>query len=200
LVRRAQAAVREETDVALAARCSAGDRTAQRELFDRELYGVHATLYRTLGPCRDHDDLVQEAFLQVFRSIGGYRGEARLATWIARVTAHVAHRFLASKPPTAVWLEAIPEPASSDAPLPDGALARAAVRRTYELLAELEPTVHLAFALHVLDGRPLEEVARLMDASLVATKSRVWRARRRLRRDPSVRALLEPNVEDAADD
>jgi RNA polymerase sigma-70 factor (ECF subfamily) len=194
-VRRAREAERVETDLELAARCARADRSAQRELFDREIDHVHATLYRVLGPSRDHDDLVQEAFLQVFRSIGSYRGEARLSTWIARVTAHVAHGHLATRRPVPVWIEAVPEPASSDAPIADSALARAAVRRTYELLAELEPTLHLAFALHVLDGRTLEEVARMMDSSLVATKSRIWRARRRLRRDPAVRALLGDDVE-----
>ena len=71
-----------------------------------------------------------------------------------------------------------------------GVLARHAVARMYQILGELEPKVRLAFALQVLEGHPLEEVAAMMESSIVATKSRIWRARRRLRRDPAVSALL----------
>jgi len=177
-------------DLELAARCARGERTAQRHLFDREVDRVHATLYRILGPTRELEDLVQDVFLEVFRSIASYRGDAKLATWIGRVTAHVAYGYLSSKRPTAAWLEAVPEPEASDAPSDHQAGLRRAMRRVHELLAELEPKVRLAFSLHVLDGQPLGEVATAMHSSLVATKSRVWRARRHMRRDPAVSAIL----------
>jgi RNA polymerase sigma-70 factor (ECF subfamily) len=67
-------------------------------------------------------------------------------------------------------------------------MAREAARRLYSELDRIEPVQRLAFTLHAVDGRPLEEVADLMGATLVATKSRVWRARqaleKRARRDP----------------
>ena len=198
-MRRAGGATRADADLAFAGRCAAGDRTAQRELFDREVDHVHATLYRTLGPCRELEDLVQDVFLEVFRSLSSYRGEAKLATWISRVTAHVAYGYLASKRPTPVWLEAVPEPASPGPTAERRALAREAMRRMYAMMAELSPGVRLAFSLHVLDGRSLEEVASMMDSSLVATKSRVWRARRQLRRDPVVSALLTTTALEEAD-
>ncbi len=177
-------------DVELAARCARGERPSQRQLFDREVDRVHATLYRILGPTRDLEDLVQDVFLEVFRSIASYRGEAKLATWIGRVTAHVAYGYLSTRRPATAWLEAVPEPAASDAPSDHQAALRRAMRRVHELCAELEPKVRLAFSLHVLDGQPLGEVAVAMRSSLVATKSRVWRARRHMRRDPAVSAIL----------
>jgi RNA polymerase sigma-70 factor (ECF subfamily) len=179
-----------EIDADLAARCAAGDRVAQRELFEREIDRVHATLYRLLGPCRDLEDLTQEAFLEIFRSLATFRGEARLATWLSRITAHVAYRYLSTRKPPTAWLEAVEEPASPVASAERSMLARDAVRRLYEILTELDPVVRLAFALHVLEGHTLEQVSDFMQSSLVATKSRVWRARRRLRRDPAVMALL----------
>ena len=189
-------AVPVEPDRELARRCAAGDRAAQNELFDREVEGIHATLYRVLGPHRDHEDLVQEAFLEVFRSIVGYRGEAQLSTWIARVTARVAFRYLAKKPPAAAALELVPELASAGPPADRQVLVRRSVRRLYELLEELDPKVRLAFALHVLEGYSEAEVAALMESSRVATKSRIWRARQRLRQDPAVKALLQGAAEE----
>ncbi len=179
------------SDLDFAARCASGDRGAQRELFDREVDRVHATLYRLLGPNRELEDLTQEAFLEIFRSLSSYRGDAKLSTWLSRVTAHVAFRHLAKKRPPMIWLEAVEEPTSPDAPAERWALARDVMRRLYEILAELDPKVRLAFALHVLEGHSLEEVSDIMQSTLVATKSRVWRARRRLRRDPAVTALLD---------
>jgi DNA-directed RNA polymerase specialized sigma24 family protein len=68
---------------------------------------------------------------------------------------------------------------------------RRALRRLHEILAELDPKVRLAFSLHVLDGQPLADVAAAMRSSVVATKSRIWRARRRLLRDPQVSSLVD---------
>src|SRR5690349_16645696 len=190
--------VRAGPDLDLATRCARGDRQAQRELFDREVDHVHATLYRILGPNRDIEDLVQDVFFEIFRSLGSYRGEAKLSTWTGRVTAHVAYGYLSSKKPAAVWLEAVPEPEAPGPSAERRALARAAVRQLYVMLAELEPAMRLAFTLHALDGQPLEEVGVAMKSSVGATKSRVWRARRRMRSDAAVAALLDGGMKEVA--
>ncbi len=171
-------------DTALVARCLAGERSAERELFRRERGRVHATLYRVLGANRDLEDLVQEAFLEVFRSLGGFRGESRLSTWIDRITVRVAYRYLSRRKPAAVSLEALPEldVAAPGAEVDGRAAAREGVRRLYAALAELTPRARVAFALHVIEGRPIAEVAKLTDSAVVATKVRIWRARRELER------------------
>jgi RNA polymerase sigma-70 factor (ECF subfamily) len=180
-------------DAALVARCLRGEPGAHRELYRREVSGVHATLYRVLGPNRDLEDLVQEAFVEIFRSLARFRGEARLATWIDRVTARVAYRWLATKKPQPAPLHLVAEPASS-VPAEPRAQAREGLRRLYAILAELPPASRLAFALHAIDGRPIADVARLVGASLVTTKVRIWRARRfveaRAAGDPVLKELL----------
>src|ERR1019366_5001850 len=69
-------------DVDLARRCVLGDQAAHRELFQRERRRVHVILFRVLGSNADMDDLLQEVFIEVFRSIPGFRGEAALGTWL----------------------------------------------------------------------------------------------------------------------
>ena len=73
-------------------------------------------------------------------------------------------------------------------------LLKEAARRLYGELDQMDPTLRLAITLHVIDGRPVAEVAQIMDASVVATKTRVWRARRYLekcaQRDPALAAFL----------
>src|ERR1051325_2262231 len=84
-------------DVLLVDRCLTGEPAATRELFRRPQGRVHASLCRVLGTNRDMDDLLQEAFLQVFQSLRGWRAEASLATWIDRVAVRVAYRYLSQR-------------------------------------------------------------------------------------------------------
>jgi RNA polymerase sigma-70 factor, ECF subfamily len=181
-------------DLALAQRCVAGDHSAQRELFDRESRRVHAALFRILGSNAAMDDLMQDAFIEVFRSLKSFRGEASLGTWIDRCTVRVAYAFLSNKKRRIAQLELVPEIATGDANAEERAMAREAARRFYTELERIEPVQRLAFTLHAVDGRSLEEVAEMMGASLVATKSRVWRARKalekRARRDPLLGRFL----------
>ena len=171
-------ALRSREDLDLAARCVAGDERAQRELFTRERRRVHATLFRVLGSNSSMDDLVQDAFLEVFRSLSTFRGDASLSTWIDRCTVNVALTHLRRKRPKLV--EMVHEPASH-APSPEHqVLLREAGRRLYAELDRMAPNARVALTLHVIDERPLAEVAAAMNASVVATKVRVWRARQHL--------------------
>jgi RNA polymerase sigma-70 factor (ECF subfamily) len=183
-----------DADRALAARCANGDRVAQREVFARTRAAVHAVLYRILGSNRDLEDLAQDAFVSVFRSIHGYRGESALSTWCCAIATRTAWAHLErSKPPTTA-LDLVPE-VPDDAPDAERVYAaRIAAQRVYAALDRLDPRLRITFALAVLDGRPLAEVGALTGASTIAVKTRLWRARRELARraakDPALAEYL----------
>jgi len=189
-------AERRDADVVLARRAATGDRAAQRELFAAQKQGVHHTLFRILGSNRDIEDLVQDAFLAIFRALPSYRGESSLARWAQTIATRTAYLWIASKKPATLALDEIAELVPDGAP--DGhrlAHLRDAARRVYAALDRLDARMRIAFALAVLDGRPLAEVAQLTDSSLVAVKTRVWRARRELlrraKRDPVLASYLD---------
>jgi len=192
-------------DVLLVDRCLTGEPAATRELFRRHRNRVHASLFRVLGSNQDMDDLLQEAFLQVFQSLRGWRAEASLATWIDRVAVRCAYRHLSQRQrrvATAPLDEDVDEDAdaapSSVAAGPGARrqLARDGVVRLYAVLDELSPAARLAFTLHELDGRSLAETAELVGSTVTATKLRVWRARKRIEAaaaaDPVLSQFLEP--------
>jgi RNA polymerase sigma-70 factor (ECF subfamily) len=190
--------VRRREDLALAARCLAGERDAQNEVFRREKHRVRATICRVLGSNPNLEDLVQESFLEIFRSLRNFRGAAQLSTWSTRVTARVAYAHLGRSRAKLVALESVPEIESDDPSAEQLVLTREAMRRLCEALDRIDPKQRMAFQLHVLEDRPVKEVAQLMNASLVATKTRVWRARaelnRRARRDPVLAGFVgEPS-------
>ncbi len=186
-------------DLMLVDRCLDGEDAAARELFRRYQRRVHATLYRILGSNRDMDDLLQESFIQVFKSLRGFRGEARLSTWIDRITVRVAYRYIAKKKPAALTTE-LPDLPSAEAPADRRALAREGVRRLYAALAELPPAGRVAFALFELDGRSVAEVASAVGASVTATKLRIWRARRALEKRAARDPILSQFLADAPEE
>lgn len=183
-------------DVLLVDRCLTGEPAATRELFRRHRARVHACLYRVLGSNRDMDDLLQEAFIQVFQSLRGWRAEASLATWIDRVSVRVAYRYLSQRGRRVQTAELVDDDvAGGEGPGAHRQLARDGVKRLYEVLDELGAASRLAFTLHEIDGRSISEVAELVGSSVTATKLRVWRARKRIEaaaaQDPILREWME---------
>ncbi len=185
--------VRAREDRSLIDRSIAGERSAQRELFRRQSRRVHATLFRVLGSNVAMDDLLQDVFIEVFRSLASFRGESSLSTWIDRCAVHVALSHLRKK---RLRLVEMTETASAGSSPEESLLLTAAARRLYAELDRMDPVLRLAITLHVIDERPVAEVAEVMGASVVATKARVWRARRHLearaKKDPALGAFLSP--------
>lgn len=192
------------TDWELARGAAEGERQAQQQLFRRLKTAVHATLYRVLGSNRHMEDLLQECFIEVFRSLGSYRGEAKLTTWADRIAVRVAFHYLKrqsghelreldSEPPS-LRLVGSPE---------DDAQHREGVARVYAALGKLKPEYRIAFALFALDGRSIEEIASITNVSLVAAKSRISRGRHKLwslaRKDDVLMTYLVEQVEGDAE-
>lgn len=183
----------EEAD--LVARCTAGDPAAQRALFERERRRVHALLYRVIGSNAPMDDLLQETFLQVFRSLPSFRGESSLSTWIDRCAVRVAYAHFGRKSRTPP-LECVPDIEADIPSAEERTSMREAVRRLYAELDRLDPRLRLAFTLFAVENRSLREVAEVMESSLATAKIRVWRARRAL----EARAKSDPLLSEFIDD
>ena len=183
-------AQRREGDVELAKRCVSGDPSAQMEVFRRQRQRVHATLHRVLGSNADMDDLIQDTFIEIFRSLPTFRGDALLSTWIDRIAVRVAYAYIAKRKNDTVRLSVVPDAPSNEASAEDRATAREAARRLYAILDKLETNQRIAYTLHIVDGRPIAEVAEIMNATLVTTKVRAWRAARIVEKRAKHDALL----------
>ena len=167
-------------DTVLVDRCLEGEQAAARELFRSQQGRVHATLYRVLGRTRDMDDLLQETFIQVFRSLRGFRGEARLSTWIDRIAVRVAYRYLTRRRAALATVPLDDDEPGGVVQAADRMLAREGVKRLYAALDTLGPASRVAFTLHEVDGRSVAEVAECVGTSVTTAKLRIWRARRAL--------------------
>jgi RNA polymerase sigma factor (sigma-70 family) len=163
-------------------RARAGDPAAFRSLFAAHVERVHRLVYRLVGPAGDVDDLVQSVFVEGFRSLPAFRGEALFSTWLGRIAVRLTMRSFRRRRPRMLSLDAAGDVPRSD-PGPDQlAEDREGLARLDGLLARIKPKRRTAFVLHVLEGHSMEEIAAMVGASVAAVKVRVHDARRDLER------------------
>ena len=173
--------VSEATD--LLGRCQAGDRGAFRELFERHRLEVTRLVYRMTHGGQDLEDLVQEVFIQVHKSLPTFRSEARLSTWIFRIAVNVVlmHRRAARSRP--VFAEEAPADVTVDAKVvaPDeDAGRRERVRAFQRILDRLPEKKRLVFVLHELEGVTPAEIAKIVGAPVLTVRTRLFYARREI--------------------
>jgi RNA polymerase sigma-70 factor (ECF subfamily) len=166
---------------ALVDRARRRDPEAFRDLFQTHVAAVHRVVRRMVGARPDVDDLVQTAFVEAFRSLPDFRGDALFSTWLTRIAVRVTMRATRRRHLTAS-LDELGELASTTPGPERVAAARETLVLVESLLAELRPKRRAAFVLHVLEGYSMEEVGAMLSASTVAIKVRVHDARRHIER------------------
>ena len=180
--------------IALVDRARKRDGAAFRELFRLYVGLVHRVVQRLAGPGPDVEDFVQAAFVEAFRSLPDFRGDALFSTWLTRIAVRVTMHGARRRPPRTLPLEETSEQATGGPDPERVAAAREGMAVLNELLAEMRPKRRAAFVLHVLEGHSMEEVAALLNASVSAVKVRVHDARRhierRCKRRPELAAWL----------
>ena len=166
----------------LLARCQRGEAAAFRELFMRYRQDVVQIIHRFAAPpAEDIEDLVQEVFLQVYRSIGKFRGQSKFSTWLYRVTVNVVLMHLRAQRSRPKLSEPLPEDLRDTARPPDGqAMTNQMVRAFYRVLDQLPEKKRTVFVLHELQGLSLTEVAKIVGAPTVTVRTRLYYARRQL--------------------
>jgi len=134
------------------------------------------------------EDLVQEAFLQVFRKIRTFRGEAAFSTWLHRLAVNIMFMHLRRKQLPVASLDEIVESQQESGGLveeaggPDPSLAGLIDRVNLErALTQLTWAHRMVFVLHDVVGYKHREIAGILDCSVGNSKALLHRARRRLR-------------------
>ena len=163
----------------LVARAAAGDRGAARALSAAHAPRVHRVAYRL---CRDRDlaaDLVQDVFVQVFRQLKTFRGEAAFGTWLYQVTLRTSLnamrkvRRLRERERDLDEASLHAHPVSAMEPDLRDALARA--------IEALPDALRVALVMHELEGYTHGEIGAALGIAEGTSKKRVFDARLRLR-------------------
>jgi RNA polymerase sigma-70 factor (ECF subfamily) len=177
-------AIRAE-DSALAAACLAGDTYAYERLYALHGAKMKNLARNLLGNALDAEDAVQETFLKVQRSIGGFRGQSSFVTWTFRIlvnTCHDARRSRLRKKEVAsddTEENPIPEPRAAGA----HPTLRMALERALATLTQQQRDV---FLLYEVEGFSHAEIGATLDISEAASKNTLFQAKKNLRQ------MLEP--------
>jgi RNA polymerase sigma-70 factor (ECF subfamily) len=163
----------------LVARCREGDEQAFRELVDRYKGLVFALVARSIQEPGRAEEVAQDVFVRVYRGLPSFRGDARLSTWIYRITVNL----LAAErraPPT--------EPLEGTREVPrefggaDRAFDELTLRdRIEKALLRLPVNYQVLINGHYLKGMRYEELAEALDLPLGTVKTHLHRAKRQLR-------------------
>jgi RNA polymerase sigma-70 factor (ECF subfamily) len=171
-------------DEILVERARAGDRHAFRTLFLTYRAQVLRVVQR-LVPENEVEDVSQEVFLHVHRSLGSFRGESRFSTWLYRLTLNIARMHLRrQKSRPKLSLSGDDEAGRLERVEPTTPLVHAERNERLAALARLLDTLsekkREALVLHDFEGLSAEEIARIVDAPVMTVRTRVFYARREL--------------------
>ena len=162
------------TDGDLVSRAQTGQLDAFEELVRRHRLATFRVALRMLGDESDAEDATQDAFVQAWRNLGGFRADAAFSTWMYRIVTNRCLNMLRARRRT----EQLPDDREAPASRPDRiAEARWQVEDLKLAILRLTPEQRAPLVLRELQGCTYEEIAEALDLSISAVKSRLYRAR-----------------------
>ena len=161
-------------------RAKAGDVAAFRELYSQHCRQVSRQL-AFLVPRADLEDVVQDVFIEVYRSIKRFEGKSAFTTWLYRVTVHVAMKSRRKQTRSRLdVVEDLPDRAD-ERPLPY-AVSLSAERqvRVEALLEQLAPKKRAVLVMHDLQGIEAQRIAEILETNVMTVRTRLFYARKEL--------------------
>jgi RNA polymerase sigma-70 factor (ECF subfamily) len=178
------------TDEILVAAAKSGDRPAFLELWTRHSSRAFKTAYRITGNRYDAEDAFQDTWMRAYTHLNTFDGRARFSTWLTRIAINSSLMILRAKrahPETSI--EITDGDTCQHWEIADRAKNAEEVYETYERLERLRrairrlaPSMRNVLEMHQATDSSLKEVAAFAGISVAATKSRLSRAKKTLRR------------------
>jgi RNA polymerase sigma-70 factor, ECF subfamily len=184
--------VHETEEMELVHSCQKGDISSFDQLMERYEKKVYALCFRMTGQRDDAADLAQEAFLKAFRALPSFKGRSTFSTWLFRIVTNTCldERRRQGRWPAQVSLDKPLETASgelalalpADGPDPLQSALEAELNEEIQKLLQLLPEEQrLIVVMRDLEGYSYEEISTILQTSMGTVKSRLNRARSRLR-------------------
>ncbi|HKZ40820.1 MAG TPA: RNA polymerase sigma factor [Candidatus Hodarchaeales archaeon] len=167
--------------------CLGGDPKAFESLYAMHKRRIYSLCLRMVNNAAEAEDLTQEAFMQLFRKLSTFRGEAAFSTWFHRLTVNIVLMHLRKKGVDEISLDQ--EPAEDEQDLPKkeyggedlhlaGSVDRVALEKA---IADLPKGYRTILVLHDIEGYEHNEIAAMIRCSIGNSKSQLFKARLKLR-------------------
>jgi RNA polymerase sigma factor (sigma-70 family) len=162
------------TEGQLITECLRGSRAAQKQLYDRYAGRMMAVCLRYAQTSFEAEDILQEGFVTVFRTLAGFRRECPLEFWIRRIMINAALRqHRRNAPLVAVSDAEYPVALASE----EFTLSSYAYAELLEVVQQLAPRYRLVFNLYAIEGYTHKEIGEMLTISEGTSKSQYSRAR-----------------------
>ena len=175
-----------ESDIELMLRAKTGDDSAFTELMRRHYKGVVNYVYRFTNDRANSEDLAQEVFLRVYRSVKRYNPQAKFSTWLYKIATNLCITEVKSRnKKQSVSLDEMQEntgdlgDSKSEDPS-DFTFRREIGTAIFEALRSLPERERVAIILCKYQDLPYEEVAEVIGCTIGAVKTYVHRGRMKL--------------------
>jgi len=155
--------------------CRRNKRKAQKALYEKYCDAMFSTAYRMLNNSDDANDVLQEAFISVFKYIGSFRGESTIGTWIKTIVVRQALQKIRELK----FFDTYPE---NGLEVPVDFLDDLSGEYLEQLILELPKGYRTVFLLIEVEGYNHREVAEILSISEGTSKSQLSRAKKMLRK------------------
>lgn len=156
-----------------------GDEEALRSLWSQHSPHIDAVVRRLCGDAELAADIAQEVWIQIFRALPGYRGEAQFGTWAHRIAVNRTLNALRKVRRIEKWeVDIDDDSAATEMDSDRGFLAES----IDEAMRQLSPGARTVFVLHDVEGYTHEEIAERLGITSGGSKSQLFKARAKLRR------------------
>jgi RNA polymerase sigma-70 factor (ECF subfamily) len=181
-----------EDEPVLVAAAQAGDISAFETLVSRYERKIFRLAQNITQNREDAEDVMQDAFLKSYQNLDRFQGDSRFYTWLVRIAVNEALMKLRKRRPNQVSLdEPLTDGDGEDSvfreiedwgPSPEKKFAQVELNEILNsVISELDPIFRVAFLLRDVEGLSTEETAQILGISSAAVKSRLLRARLKLR-------------------
>jgi RNA polymerase sigma-70 factor, ECF subfamily len=172
------------SDFVLAQAAAKGDMKAFEEIYNRHHRRVYSLCLRMMQNTAEAEDLTQEAFIQLYRKIGSFRGDSAFTTWLHRLTVNQVLMHFRKR---TVKYEKTTEEGETPVQIVRGTENQAKMPIVDKIaldkaIALLPPGYRNVFVLHDMEGYEHEEVARILGCSVGTSKSQLHKARLKMRK------------------
>lgn len=155
--------------------CRRQDRIVQRQLYERFAGKLFVVCKRYVKDAEEAEDILQDAFVKIFRHIDSFRFECPLEAWLKRVVINTALKHLRKEKPWAQTVDV--QDMAPVLPQADESLPTLNYQYLLKLIGELPPGCRAVFNLYAIEGYNHPEIADLLDIAEGTSKSQYARAR-----------------------
>ncbi len=160
----------------------AGNIEVFRELIKRYESRVAATVIGMLGRCAEAEDVGQETFIRFYNSLGNFRGESSIGTYLTRIAINLSLNELKKRKRRSMLFQAEPEE-GFDVRDAHASSEYSGEREIVQCaIQKLEPKSRSIIVLRLLDGYSTEETAEILNVPVGTVLSRLFRAQQKLKK------------------